>query len=275
MVEADVGRGIAARDAGVNLAFFGANSIYWQMRFEASSSGVANRVMVCYKDADLDPITDPSLTTVKWRQGPVNRPEQKLPGVQFTDGPNNGSATYVVTNSGNWVYAGTGFKDGDTVPGIVGYEADQLFSTYPQPNAAPGMYTLLSNSPMNGGVANSSVYQALSGAWVFSAGTLDWSLKLDDFGGNVVDARIQQTTKNILDRAINTQPDFNPQMTSPSPGSVLSGSSVTFNWTASLNAVAYWLGVGTGLGKANLFTGGTGSTTHQTVTDLPLLGTPV
>ena len=97
-------------------------------------------------------------------------------------------------------------------------------------------------------------------------------MKLDDFGGNVVDARIQQTTKNILDRAINTQPDFNPQMTSPSPVSALSGSSVTFNWTTGLNAVAYWLEVGTGLGQANLFTGGTGSTTHQTVTGLPVSG---
>src|SRR5207249_6518820 len=41
----------AARDAGVNLAFFGADAVYWQVRFEASATGVANRVMVCYKDA--------------------------------------------------------------------------------------------------------------------------------------------------------------------------------------------------------------------------------
>src|SRR5262249_25191341 len=35
----------AARDAGVNLAFFGANALYWQVRFEPSSRGVPNRVM--------------------------------------------------------------------------------------------------------------------------------------------------------------------------------------------------------------------------------------
>jgi len=55
--------------------------------------------------------------------------------VQFTDQVvfQNGSAQvpYVVTNSGNWVYAGTGFRDGDSVPGIVGYEVDRLFSQYP------------------------------------------------------------------------------------------------------------------------------------------------
>ena len=29
-------------------------------------------------------------------------------------------APYVVTNSGHWVYGGTGFSDGDTVLGLVG-----------------------------------------------------------------------------------------------------------------------------------------------------------
>src|SRR5205809_7108392 len=204
---------IAARDAGVNLAFIGANAVFWQVRFEPSSSGVPNRVLVCYRDATLDPIADPSLKTVYWRDPPVNRPEQTLIGVQYTNGVpwNNGYAPYVVTNSGNWVYAGTGFKDGDSVPGIVGYEADRSFSQYPQANAVSGTYTLLSQSPFPGpsGTAdysNSSVYQAPSGAWVFGAGTSNWSLALDNFSGsNLVDPRIQQTTANILDRFVATQ----------------------------------------------------------------------
>src|SRR5207249_5352237 len=64
-----------ARDAGVNLAFFGANAVYWQVRFEASGSGLANRVIVCYKDAIKDPVQG-ATTTVLWRQAPVNLPEQ-------------------------------------------------------------------------------------------------------------------------------------------------------------------------------------------------------
>jgi hypothetical protein len=72
------------RDAGVNLAFFGANAIYWQVRFEPSTRGVANRVIVCYRDARLDPVAEPALKTVLWRQPPVSRPEQKLIGVQYT-----------------------------------------------------------------------------------------------------------------------------------------------------------------------------------------------
>src|SRR6059058_1010704 len=184
---------IAARDAGVNLAFIGANAIYWQVRFEPSSSGVPNRVLVCYRDATLDPIADPSLKTILWRNPPVNRPEQTLIGVQYTTGVpfNNGAyVPYVVTNSGNWVYAGTGFQDGDSLPKMVGYEADRLFSQYPQPNAVPGTYTLLSNSPIDSSeYSNSSVYQAPSGAWVFGAGTMNWSLALDNFSGLTVDPR--------------------------------------------------------------------------------------
>jgi len=201
---------VAARDAGVNLAFFGANAIYWQVRFESSSSGVPNRVLVCYRDATLDPVTDPSLKTVNWRDPLLNRPEQTLIGVQYANQlqwqpVNNGYVPHVVTNSGNWVYAGTGFKDGDSVSGIVGYEADRSYSQYPLPNAVSGTYTLLSHSPFfsadnTSDYANSSVYQTSSGAWVFSAGSHGWSYALDDYGGSVVDPRIQRTTANILDR---------------------------------------------------------------------------
>src|SRR5437867_3350063 len=131
---------IAARQAGVNLAFFGADAAAWQVRFESSTTGVPNRVVVCYRDATLDPVADPSLKTVIWRDPPVNRPEQTLMGVQYANQVQFNQQTgltvpYVVTNSENWVYAGTGFKDGDSVPGIVGYEADHLFTQYPQPNA--------------------------------------------------------------------------------------------------------------------------------------------
>ena len=55
----------AARDAGVNLAFFGGNPVYWQIRLEASSSGAPNRVITCYKNAELDPITSAALKTIR------------------------------------------------------------------------------------------------------------------------------------------------------------------------------------------------------------------
>jgi hypothetical protein len=47
-------------------------------------------------------------------------------------------------------------------------------------------------------VANSSIYQAPSGAWVFGAGTISWSWGLD-FPG-VVHPGIQRITANVLNR---------------------------------------------------------------------------
>jgi hypothetical protein len=198
----------AARDASVNIAFFGANAVYWQIRFEASAGGVPNRVIVCYKDAAIDPVQGPT-TTTNFRSAPVNRAEQQLLGIQYTSQvswstyPWENNVPYVVTNSANWVYAGTGFKDGDKVPGLVGYEMDRDMSNYLGPSTP---VTLLSHSPFIDGngaqdYASSSIYQATSSAWVFAAGTLGWSYGLDNYSGaNLVDARIQRTTANILDK---------------------------------------------------------------------------
>src|SRR6058998_1841674 len=190
----------AARDAGVNLAFFGEDVVSWQVRIEASTAGVANRVIVCYRNASIDPIQGPT-TTVPWRYPPVNRPEQTLRGIQSNATYVLANADYVVTNSSHWVYAGTGFKDGDTVSGIVGYEMDRFWPNFLPPNALS--QTILSQSPFTdvSGVrdyANSSIYQAPSGAWVFSAGTMSWSWGLENFYSTVADARIQRTTANIL-----------------------------------------------------------------------------
>jgi N,N-dimethylformamidase beta subunit-like protein len=235
---------VAARDAGVNLGFFGGDTADWQVRYEPSSSGVANRVVVCYRNATIDPITDPSLKTVEWQDPLLGRPAQTIVGIEYTNQvlwhpAYSGNYPYVVTNAGNWVYGGTGFKNGDSVPGIVGYEADRWFSVkYPQPNAVSGTYTLLSHSPFmsNGGSAdysNSSIYQAPSGAWVFGAGTHSWSWGLDSFDGyNTADPRIRQTTANILDRFANPKSDFTIAV-SPASRTVTQGASTSYGVTIS------------------------------------------
>ncbi len=85
-----------ARDAGIGLAFFGANAVYWNVRYEPDRAGVADRVIVCYKDARLDPLTgrDNAHVTVEWRQPPLNRPENALVGIMYTD----------------WTYPPTGWR---------------------------------------------------------------------------------------------------------------------------------------------------------------------
>ena len=231
----------AARDSGVHLAFFGANGCYWQVRLEPSGANVSNRTMVCYKEANFDPVQGPT-TTVLWRDPLPNRPEQSMIGVQFTSQTrNNGSVPYAVTNSSHWVYNGTSFRDGDQVAGLVGYEADRNFSEYQQPQNTS--YTLLSRSPYTNydnrsDYANSSIFKAsTSGAWVFAAGTLNWSNALDAASGGA-DSRIQQTTKNILDTfvAAATTPDTSaPTVTSVSPSDAAANVTLTANATATFS----------------------------------------
>ncbi len=61
----------AARDAGVNLAFFSGNEVFWKTRCEPSIDGsnTANRTLVTYKethyDAPIDP-QDPPTWTGAW-----------------------------------------------------------------------------------------------------------------------------------------------------------------------------------------------------------------
>jgi hypothetical protein len=200
---------VAARDAGVNLGFFGANDVYWQTRFETSSAGVPGRVMVVYKNTPNntyltnDPVSDPSLRTVRWQDPPVNRPGQLLTGSTLigSTGRSTLNTPYQVTNGGAWIYDGSGLSDGSSASALVGYEADKYSCMFPQPPNTS--FTVVSSSPFFDAedgyydTANAVLYQAPSGAWVFSTGTMSWTWGLDRDGW--VDSGIQQATKNILD----------------------------------------------------------------------------
>ena len=202
-----------AINAGVNVAFFSANSMYWQIRFEPNAAGIPNRVQVGYKDAATStaaPGPDPmwnvnnAIVTTRWRDDPVNKPENALIGVMYQDQVNQNYA-YVVQNASNWIYAGSGFVNGSSVPGIVGYEYDKVWNN----GFTPAGLTVLSNSPVVGccegsgnSDSNSSLYTAASGAQVFAAGTMQWSWGLDNYNANFVNAGIQRATTNILNNFI-------------------------------------------------------------------------
>lgn len=158
--------------------------------------------MVCYKDPNRDPVKDATATLLR-RDLPLFRPEQALVGVQYTAHRKDEGkgAMYVVQNSSHWVWRGTGFTDGTQVPGILGYESDRRMSEYPGPTS--DNYTILSRSLVTDALgrrdyANSSIYRAPSGAWVFATGSNHWNLGLGKPG--VVDPRIERATANILNR---------------------------------------------------------------------------
>ena len=197
----------AARDAGVNLGFFSGNTAYWQVRFEPSAaSGSADRIMVCYKKAKMDPLAaaDKSRATDKWRSHAVDRPEEQLIGVMYAGHPVD--ADIVIKSAGHWVFAGTGLKPGDALRGLLGYEIDCVHdrATSRVEILAESPWTALAD-PTQGGLAHMSVYTAQSGAVVFATGTIQWAWGLDDYNApslrsSRLSAAAQQITRNVLSR---------------------------------------------------------------------------
>jgi hypothetical protein len=135
----------AARAAGVNLAFLGANAVYPHIRLQPSPTG-PDRQQVNYKpwSAPDDPAwkTDPSEVTTDWRRPPLNDPESRLLGAQYECNPVH--AAGVVAQPSSWLFAGTGVRAGSQLPGLVGDEYDRV-----QPQAPrPGGVEVLLHSPV-------------------------------------------------------------------------------------------------------------------------------
>jgi hypothetical protein len=169
-----------ARDAGTNLAFLGANTMYWRVRLEDRATGPA-RVVVGYRsDAALDPLRDdtPIEATARFRDAPRPNPEQELTGMMYECYPVD--TDYVVASPDWWGFLGTGAHRGDRIAGLVGPEADRVYPT----RSLPRPMQILSHSPYSCAgvttVAESVYYTTGSGAGVFNAGTLRWGCAIVD-----------------------------------------------------------------------------------------------
>ena len=229
---------INARNNGIDAAFFTSNNIYWQIRFEASAGGVANRVIVCYKDANLDPMAsiNPQLTTVLFRD--VGMPENEFLGVMFDNLMGYGEyRPWVVANASHWFYNGTGLTNGAQIDKLVGYEVDRYFNN----GRAPANVTLLSNSPYVNpslqvdSLHEASIYQAASGAYVFNASTNYWSYMLLGTWIWPADSRVEQMTRNVLNQMIATggtqvtnTPSLTPSNTPVTPTATPAPGNLTF-----------------------------------------------
>ena len=198
-----------ARDAGVNLGFFSGNSAYWRVRFEPSSTGTPNRVMVCYKDPAVG---DPVAPTYLWRGPENNRPENALLGVMYVgdnDFSLSGGYDYVVSNATDAYYNNTGLANNAAVLQLVGYEWDAVVNNGSTP---PGL-VVLSSSPTNpfgvapdlppgtnSAISNAARYTAASGGKVFAGGSIQfvWGLDSDGVSPPRADFRMQQFVVNVL-----------------------------------------------------------------------------
>ena len=191
-----------ARDDGTNLAFLGANTMYWRIRLSPGPSG-ADRTVTGYRsDAHLDPLRElrPQKTTARFRDQPAAHPENDLIGMKYECYPVD--ADYVVVSPGWWGFRGTGVELGDRIEGLVGPEADRV---YPD-RFTPRPLQILSHTTYDcRGVDTSSqsvYYTTRSGAGVMAAGTLRWGCALvaacDDPLGDGAGEFVGTVTDNLL-----------------------------------------------------------------------------
>ncbi|GAB2969302.1 hypothetical protein LWP59_13995 [Amycolatopsis acidiphila] len=167
----------AARDHGVNLAFFGGNEIYRHIRFQPTALG-PDRLEVDYKSFDEDPdhLTNPLEATTEWRSPPFPRPESVLLGDFYQCNPVH--ADLRAADETNWLLSGI-VHNGQVLPGLVGNEYEQVDLAVPTPRPIE----ILFHSPLTcegrPGFADTSYYTTPSGAAVFAAGTQYWICALE------------------------------------------------------------------------------------------------
>ena len=112
----------AARGAGVNIAFLGANAIYRHIRLEPSPLG-DDRHVVAYKNADEDP-----LFRREQRRGhgqlarrPGVQARERVAGRDVRMQP-RARRHQVMNDAEQWVFKDTGMHDGARIPGAVDVE---------------------------------------------------------------------------------------------------------------------------------------------------------
>ena len=227
----------AARAAGVNLAFFSGNEVFWKTRWEPSIDGsnTPYRTLVCYKEtsanARIDPLDSGSSPTWTgfWRDARFSppadggRPENALTGMMSQVSAPQDNAITVPQADGrmrfwrNTSIATLGPGQVATLPqSTLGYESDEDVDNGFRPaglirlsttTVAVSQYLYFSPSAgyyfTNGTETHHlTLYRAPSGALVFGAGTIDWWVAVDSdhagFTGSPADPDVQQAMVNLF-----------------------------------------------------------------------------
>lgn len=244
----------AARDAGVNLAFFSGNTMFWKTRWENSIDGTntANRTLVCYKEtlafAKIDP--NASTWTGTWRDPSFSppadggKPENALVGTLFmvngTGADNDGSLTIKVPSADgkmrfwrNTAAATLAPNATYTLPiATLGYEWDLDIDNGFRPAGAfqlsTSTYSLTSDLLLDYGATYGAgtathhlmLYRAPSGALVFSSGTIDWSWGLNSYHDNLWSFQSPAPDPNMQQATVNLFADMGAQPATLQPGVV-------------------------------------------------------
>jgi hypothetical protein len=192
---------------GLNLAFLSGNSICGVIDIHPSQRGQPGRVIERVgrygspQQIELDNgFPEEALFT---KNGPN---EAGLMGARST-WPTTGGGDWTCRKPDHWLFAGTGMKYGDGIPGLVGWE------WHGDPAKIPGLEIVASGkttSPRAEGHYTATIYPGPKNNFVFNAATIWWADGLSEPPGYIrpavytkprgPDKRVQRITQNLLDR---------------------------------------------------------------------------
>jgi hypothetical protein len=197
----------AAIAAGVNVAFLSADTCIGLIPFLPSASGVPNRVIS--RIGNFGPrmeewAREGAPEVLKLVQGPD---QAALIGARDVY-PYSGGGDWTCRREKHWLFAGTGMKDGDSIPGLVGWE------WHGDPVNIPGLEVVAQGPVKLGkkrGTYAATLYPGPKGNVVFNAATIWWSDGLSAPPGYLrpaahgarpkgPDRRVQKITANLLNR---------------------------------------------------------------------------
>jgi len=194
----------AAVQAGVSVGFFSGNAVCGRVLLDEAGPAF-ERVGVF----------GPPGGTIEFEQMKALAHERpyanELVGAHST-GPVTGGADWICTTPDHWIHAGTGMKQGDAIPGLIGWE------WHGDPAPIPGLEVVATGPTQsapgkpNGGVYTATVYPGPKGNIVFNAATCWWADGLAAPPGYVrpsvytspqgPDPRLQRITQNVLERMV-------------------------------------------------------------------------
>ena len=191
-----------AISAGLNVGFFSGNAVCGRIQHDTSGRAFERTGVFGPPGGTREFVAMASLAH--------ERPyANELVGAHST-GPVTGGADWICSLPNHWIYAGTGMKQGDRIPGVIGWEY------HGDPAPIPGLEivatgpTQESEGKPNGGVYTGTVYPGPKGNIVFNAATCWWADGLSTPPGYIrpkvytapqgPDDRLRRITLNILNR---------------------------------------------------------------------------
>ena len=197
----------AAIGAGVSVGFFSGNAVCGRILHGADARGRNHRAF------ERVGVFGPPGGTFEFQSMSTLRHERpyanELIGAHST-GPVTGGADWVCALPEHWIFASTGMKKGEGIPGLVGWEWHGDPANIPGLEVVATAPTQSAPGKLNKGQFTATVYPGPRGNIVFNAATCWWADSLSAPPGYVrpsvytspqgPDRRAQQITRNVLEK---------------------------------------------------------------------------